>query len=104
VRILNAVENEQEGRFVEGVENVVEGHVSLRRVDGGDHSLVAGARRHCLQACAVHRQHAHRGELSVANQIAQAGVMARRVDVDFTYRTGVVTQFGERRMKTEDQA
>jgi hypothetical protein len=104
VRILNAVEDEQERpvrRACRERRRASRGAASRRpwRSLPG-----AGRRAPSLQARAVYRQHAHRGELGVPNQVTQASIVATGVDVDLAYCAGVVAQFGERRMEAENQA
>jgi hypothetical protein len=104
VRVLDAVEDEQERRFVERIEHVVERHVALRRIDSGDDALMPGAGSHRFQAGGRYRQHAHLGELRVRQQVAQTRIVAPGIDIDLAHRTGVVTQLGQGRMKAEDQS
>jgi hypothetical protein len=104
VRILDAVEDQQQGRLFERIEHVVERDVTLCWIDGGDHSLVPGAGRHRRQAPGLHRQHAHLGELRLRQQVAQPRVVATGIDVDLVHRAGVVAQFGECGMEAENQA
>jgi hypothetical protein len=87
-----------------GIEDIVQGQMALRRIDDGDHPLMPGAGRHRLEAGSSDRQQANPGEFGVRAQIAQAGVVARRVDVELAHRAGVMTQFGEDRVEAEDQA
>jgi len=82
VRIGHAVEDQQERRLPQGVEQVVQRTRRRQRLDAGDHALVAAAAGQARQAQAVRLDRAQARFLGLLQELPHAGVLAGRVDVE----------------------
>ena len=103
-RIGDTVEHEQESRFLERVEDVVEMRHLAPALDAGDDPLMPRPRRHAIEAPAVAGNDPDPLQLGMREQIAGARIVARGIDEDFLDGVGIVPKLGGDGVKAVDQA
>ena len=105
VRVLNAVEHQQESRFLQRIEHIVECDPAHFAGDAGNHALMVPiAARHAFKPLAIDRHDTHAMQLGMLQQITRPAIIAPAVDEDFKNRVRLVAKFGDNGMKTVNEA
>jgi hypothetical protein len=102
VRVLHAVEYQEERRLGDRLERVLD---VLRHVDGighRHHALVAHAARHAVEALRIDRDEAHVEPLGELAQVAHAPVVALGVGVDLVHGLGPLAQPAGDRVESDE--
>ena len=104
VGIGDPVQDQQQGRLLQGVEHVVQGHLALVGVHLGHHALVPLARGQAVEALGVGGNDADALGLRMAQQVLGPGVLAALVQVHLLHRIRIVAQLGDDGMEAVDEA
>ena len=103
MRVLHAVEDEDQRVLVQAVEHVGELDLAPGGVDLGDHALVAAGADEGVELVALALGDAHAGGLGLGEELAHARVLAVGGEKDLEHRVGHVAQLGGDGVEAVDQ-
>jgi hypothetical protein len=104
MRISNAVQHQQQRRFVQHIQHIVDAVREHHNLDLGNNTLVTSAIAHSIQACVIHLQDPHLVQLGQLKQILQTCILALRRYIQLNHTIGVLPQARGDGVKAVDHA